>query len=170
MRRIAIIGLDCAAPRWVFEEYRPHLPHLERLMEQGSYAVLESCHPPITVPAWSCLTSGYDAGQLGVYGFRNRRDHSYENLEIALSTSIEKPRLWDVFSQHGGDCICLGVPQTYPMVRPPRGVMVTSFLTPDKNAAWVWPPRPGRRDRPRRRGRLPDRCAELSHVRQARAA
>jgi predicted AlkP superfamily phosphohydrolase/phosphomutase len=140
MRRIAIIGLDCAAPRWVFDEYRPHLPNLSRLIEQGSYAILQSCHPPITVPAWSCLTSGYDAGQLGLYGFRNRRDYSYDRLEIALSTSIDQPRLWDIFSQHGGHCICLGVPQTFPITRPPRGVMITSFLTPDKNSGWIWPP------------------------------
>src|SRR5688500_7374851 len=136
-RRIAIIGLDSAAPRWVFDEYRPSLPNLSRLMEQGSYGVLESCHPPITVPAWSCLLSGCDAGQLGVYGFRNRRDHGYDNLSIALSTSIDKPRLWDVFSQHGRSCICLGVPQTFPIMRPPRGVLVAGFLTPDKTVAWA---------------------------------
>ncbi len=139
-RRIAIIGLDCAAPRWVFDEYRPHLPHLSRLMAQGSYAVLQSCHPPITVPAWSCMLSGFDAGQLGVYGFRNRVDHSYENLSIALSTSITRPRLWDVFSEHGRSSICLGVPQTFPITRPARGVMVADFLTPDKSVAWTSPP------------------------------
>ena len=139
-RRIAVIGLDCAAAQLVFGEYRDHLPHLSRLMDSGSHAVLRSCHPPITVPAWSCLTSGYDAGQLGVYGFRNRRDYSYDGLSVAFSTSIERPRLWDVFDQAGRTSICLGVPQTFPIVRPPRGVMVSSFLTPDKNAAWVWPP------------------------------
>lgn len=139
-RRIAIIGLDCAAPRWVFDEYRPHLPNLSRLMEQGSYAILESCHPPITVPAWSCMLSGYDAGQLGVYGFRNRRDYGYDNLAIALSTSIDKPRLWDVFSAHGLSSLCLGVPQSFPINQPPRGVMASCFLTPDKQCDWVWPP------------------------------
>jgi predicted AlkP superfamily phosphohydrolase/phosphomutase len=140
MRRIAIIGLDCAAPRWVFHEYRPYLPNLSRLMEQGSYAVLKSCHPPITVPAWSCMTSGYDAGQLGVYGFRNRRDYGYDNLSIALSTSIERPRIWDVFSEQGLSSICLGVPQTFPILRPPRGVTTACFLTPDKTCQWVHPP------------------------------
>lgn len=139
-RRIAIIGLDCAAPRWVFEEYRPLLPNLSRLMDGGTYAVLESCHPPITVPAWSCMMSGCDAGQLGAYGFRNRVDHSYENLSIALSTSISRPRLWDIFSQHDLTSICLGVPQTFPITRPPCGVTIADFLTPDKSAAWVWPP------------------------------
>ncbi len=139
-RPVAVIGLDCAEASLVFGEYRGQLPHLNALMESGSYGVLRSCHPPITVPAWSCMTSGYDAGQLGIYGFRNRRDHSYENLSLAFSTAVKQPRLWDVFSDAGLDCICLGVPQTFPIERPPRGVMVSSFLTPDKQSTWVWPP------------------------------
>jgi predicted AlkP superfamily phosphohydrolase/phosphomutase len=124
----------------VFEEFRQWLPNLDRLMRQGSYAVLRSCHPPITVPAWSCLASGYDAGQLGVYGFRNRRDWSYDGLSLALSTSVELPRLWDHFSAAGWRSICLGVPGTFPIVRPPKGVVVGDFLTPDKSARWCWPP------------------------------
>jgi predicted AlkP superfamily phosphohydrolase/phosphomutase len=138
-RRIAVIGLDCAPASLVFDEYRSDLPNLSRLMEQGSYAILASCHPPITVPAWSCLTSGYDAGQLGVYGFRNRSDYSYDGLSIATSQAIEGPRLWDHFDRAGRRSICLGVPQTYPITRPPRGVMISSFLTPDKRSPWISP-------------------------------
>ena len=45
--------------------------------------LLRSVDPPITVPAWSCMVSGRDPGELGIYGFRNRRDHSYDGLGIA---------------------------------------------------------------------------------------
>lgn len=138
--RIAVIGLDCAAPRWVFDEMRSQLPHLSRLMEEGSFGPLTSCHPPITVPAWTCMTSGYDAGQLGIYGFRNRRDHSYEGLSLAFSDSVTRPRLWDHFHNAGLTSLCIGVPQTFPITRPPRGVMISSFLTPDKSVPWIWPP------------------------------
>jgi len=134
-----VIGLDCAEASLVFEEFRDELPHLRGLMESGSYGVLNSCHPPITVPAWACMTSGYDAGQLGVYGFRNRKDHSYENLSLALSSAIKKPRIWDHFSAAGRTSICLGVPQTFPILRPPKGVMISSFLTPDKELPWCVP-------------------------------
>ena len=34
-------------------------------------------HPPITVPAWSCMMASRTPGDLGVYGFRNRSDHTY---------------------------------------------------------------------------------------------
>lgn len=138
-RPIAVIGLDCAESSLVFEEFRDDLPNLRGLMESGSYGVLNSCHPPITVPAWACMTSGYDAGQLGVYGFRNRKDHGYENLSLALSSSIKKPRIWDHFSAAGRNSICLGVPQTFPILKPPKGVMISSFLTPDKESPWCIP-------------------------------
>ncbi len=138
-RRIAVLGLDCAAPRWVFESFREDLPNLRKLMEQGSYGPLLSCHPPITVPAWTCMTSGYDAGQLGIYGFRNRRDRSYDGLSLAFSNSVNRPRLWDHFDQAGLASLCIGVPQTFPITRPPRGVMISSFLTPDKTVPWISP-------------------------------
>ena len=67
-----VIGLDCAAPRLVFDRYRDAMPHVSALMESGSWGVLRSSEPPITVPAWTCMVSGRDAGELGLYGFRNR--------------------------------------------------------------------------------------------------
>lgn len=138
-RPVAVIGLDCAEASLVFDEFRDELPNLRGLMEEGSYGVLNSCHPPITVPAWACMTSGYDAGQLGYYGFRNRKDYGYENLSLALSTAVKKPRIWDRYSAAGLNSICLGVPQTFPILKPPKGVMISSFLTPDKDLPWVAP-------------------------------
>jgi predicted AlkP superfamily phosphohydrolase/phosphomutase len=70
--KVAVIGLDSAAPQLVFDQFRNNLPNLSRLMDEGVWGPLKSCHPPITVPAWSCMMSGYDPGQLGIYGLRNR--------------------------------------------------------------------------------------------------
>ncbi|MEK7282548.1 MAG: alkaline phosphatase family protein, partial [Acidobacteriota bacterium] len=81
--KVAVIGLDCAAPRLVFERFRDHLPNLKSLMEGGCYGPLLSTHPPITVPAWACMMRSQDPGQLGIYGFRNRKDHSYDGLSMA---------------------------------------------------------------------------------------
>ncbi|WOD42009.1 alkaline phosphatase family protein [Nodosilinea sp. E11] len=50
-----VIGLDCMAPGLVFDQGRPDLPNLSRLMAGGSYGRLESSIPAITVPAWSCM-------------------------------------------------------------------------------------------------------------------
>ena len=60
-QKLAIIGLDCAAPELVFETFRDELPVLSALMGRGVRARLRSIVPPITVPAWSCLASGAEA-------------------------------------------------------------------------------------------------------------
>ena len=49
---------------------------------------LRSVDPPITVPAWSCMMTGRDPGELGIYGFRNRADHGYDSLAVADSRSV----------------------------------------------------------------------------------
>jgi predicted AlkP superfamily phosphohydrolase/phosphomutase len=125
-----VIGLDCAAPQFVFDRWLPELPALRSLTERGTFGVLRSCDPPITVPAWSVMTSSRSPGALGFYGFRNRKDHSYDQLAFADSRAVRVPRVWDVLSQRERDVIVLGVPQTYPPSRV-NGVLVADFLTPD---------------------------------------
>ncbi len=107
-------------------------------MEEGRYGRLRSCEPPITVPAWSVMLTGKDPGELGIYGFRNRADYSYERMQIASSLAVKHPRVWDVLTQHGLSSVVVGVPQTYP-VRPLNGWMVSSFLTPPSARQWTYP-------------------------------
>jgi predicted AlkP superfamily phosphohydrolase/phosphomutase len=137
--RVMVIGLDCAAPQLVFDEWLGELPVLRGLVERGSHGILRSCDPPITVPAWSVMTSSRSPGALGFYGFRNRRDHSYDALVFADSRAVRVPRVWDLLSLKGRPVIVLGVPQTYPVSRV-NGVMVSCFLTPDTDTAqWTYP-------------------------------
>ncbi len=110
--RALVIGLDCAAPQLLFDRWLDELPTIRSLTERGAYGVLRSCDPPITVPAWACMTSSRSPGALGVYGFRNRRDHSYEALGFATSRSIRAPRVWDLLSTRGRSVIVIGVPPT----------------------------------------------------------
>lgn len=137
-----IIGLDCAEPSLVFEQWRADLPNLSRLMSQGSYGVLESCIPAITVPAWSCMMSGRDPGELGIYGFRNRTDRSYQHLTIADGRAVRVPRLWEYLGEAGWRVAVLGIPGTYPP-RPVHGAMVSCFLTPSTNSTYTYPPELG---------------------------
>jgi predicted AlkP superfamily phosphohydrolase/phosphomutase len=137
-RRALVIGLDCAAPQLVFDRWLDDLPNLKSLTERGSWGVLRSCDPPITVPAWSVMTSSRSPGSLGFYGFRNRKDHSYDALAFADSRSVRLPRVWDLLSTAGRHVVVLGVPQTYP-VSQVNGVMVSCFLTPDTNRQYTYP-------------------------------
>jgi predicted AlkP superfamily phosphohydrolase/phosphomutase len=64
-KRVLVIGLDCAAPQFVFDRWLPELPAIRSLTERGSFGVLRSCDPPITVPAWSVMTSSRSPGSVG---------------------------------------------------------------------------------------------------------
>ncbi|MBD0338331.1 MAG: alkaline phosphatase family protein [Thermoleophilia bacterium] len=137
-RRALVIGLDCAAPQLVFDRWLDELPNLRALTERGAWGVLRSCDPPITVPAWSVMTSSRNPGALGFYGFRNRKDRSYDAMGFADSRAVKVPRIWDLLTAQGRPSVVLGVPQTYP-VSQVDGVMISCFLTPDTNRQYTYP-------------------------------
>jgi predicted AlkP superfamily phosphohydrolase/phosphomutase len=133
-----IVGLDCVDPAIVFDDMRAELPVLSGLMDRGAWGRLESCDPPITVPAWTCMMSSKDPGRLGFYGFRNRADHSYDKMTFATSEKVHDDRLWDILSRAGRHSVVLGVPQTFP-VHPLNGEMVSCFLTPSIESTYTYP-------------------------------
>jgi predicted AlkP superfamily phosphohydrolase/phosphomutase len=126
--KICILGLDCAAPEILLE--RGDLPNIRGLMQRGAWGRLESVIPPITVPAWMCMSTSQDPGSLGVYGFRNRANNTYGGLSTADSTSIQTPAVWDYLANQGKKSIIVGVPPGYPP-RKINGIAVGCFLTPD---------------------------------------
>lgn len=137
-QRVLILGLDCASPQLVFEQFREELPTLHHLMKGGSWGILKSSIPCITVPAWASMTSSRDPGVLGIYGFRNRADSSYDALTTADARAVEEKRLWDYLGEAGKQSLVLNVPQTFP-VQPIKGHMVSCFLTPNTGAQFAYP-------------------------------
>jgi predicted AlkP superfamily phosphohydrolase/phosphomutase len=139
-RKVAVIGLDCADPRLMFGRWLDDLPNIRRLAESGMSGPLRSVDPPITVPAWSCMLSGRDPGELGIYGFRNRADHGYDSLFVADSRAVKADRVWDHLGRAGRHVVVVGVPQTSPPV-PVNGELVSCFLTGDpRREAYTHPP------------------------------
>ena len=128
MLKICILGLDCAAPEILFGDSRLH--NLRKLMGRGVWGRLESVIPPITVPAWMCMSTSQDPGSLGVYGFRNRTNYTYAGLGITNSASIKQPAMWDFLGEQEKRSIVVGVPPGYPPRRI-NGISVGCFLTPD---------------------------------------
>ncbi len=136
--QVLVIGLDCAGPQLVFDQWRDELPNLRHLMDHGVYGELTSCTPAITVPAWSSMLTSKDPGTLGIYGFRNRADYTYDKLSIATGAAVREPRVWDILGAAGKRVIVQGVPQTYP-VRPVNGCLVSCFLTPSVSNQYTYP-------------------------------
>ncbi len=123
---VLVIGLDCVPPALAFDRYRAIMPNLTALAERGTHGTLRSSAPPITVPAWTCMTTGRDPGELGIYGFRNRVEGSYA-LRVATARDVRHKRVFARASEAGHRVASLFVPLTSPPT-PVRGEMVSGFL------------------------------------------
>ncbi len=138
MKRVVILGLDCATPQLVFDKWREYLPSLSSIMDRGTYAKLRSTIPPITVPAWTAMMTSKDPGMLGFYGFRNREAYDYKSLYFANANFVKSKTVWNWLSRSRMASLVFGVPQTYPP-KPLNGVLVSSFLAPGKDVPFTWP-------------------------------
>jgi len=138
MKKVAILGLDCATPQLVFDEWKSDLKNLNSLMESGTYKKLRSTIPPITVPAWTAMMTSKDPGTLGFYGFRNREAYDYSSLYFANAKYVKDKTVWNYMSRSRKKSLVFGVPQTYPP-KPLNGMLVASFLTPSKEVQFTWP-------------------------------
>lgn len=138
MKKILLIGLDCAAPDLLFNRFIDKLPNFQRMMQWGIYGKLESSDPPITIPAWTVMASSRSPGSLGLYGFRHRRENSYKDIWIASSRRVRVKRIWDYVAEAGGKSCLIGVPPSYPPY-PIEGWMIGGFITPDTNRNYTYP-------------------------------
>lgn len=139
-RRVLVLGLDGASPSLVFERTRHELPNLHALLEHGMWGPLRSTDPPITIPAWTSMTTGKDPGELGLYGFRNRRDHGYGEMTVATAVDVHQPRVWDYLESHGKTSVLVGIPQTYPP-QPHVGITIPGFPGFDGTKMTAYPPK-----------------------------
>ncbi|MGO9566643.1 MAG: adenylyl-sulfate kinase [Desulfomonilaceae bacterium] len=137
-RKVAVIGLDCVPPSLIFEEWGSDLPTLRALMEHGAWGSLQSTDPPITIPAWTTMTTGKDPGELGLYGFRNRQGNDYREMVTVNSSHVGVPRVWSYLEDAGKTSILLGIPQTYPP-QPHKGITVSGFPVPDCCTEFTYP-------------------------------
>jgi predicted AlkP superfamily phosphohydrolase/phosphomutase len=137
--RVAIIGLDCGAPQLLFHDLADEVPNLKKIFADGMFGDLESITPPITVPAWACAMTGRTPGELGIYGFRNRKDTSYDGLQVATSLSVKEQAVWDVLGRHGKRSLLIGVPPGFPPPKEFPGWRVACFLTPPSADRYAYP-------------------------------
>lgn len=136
-RRVLLVGLDCAPPALVFDRYLADMPNLAGLMARGCHGPLRSTTPPITIPAWTSMLSGYDPGALGLYGFTRQLPDSYQTA-LASGDDVRVPRVWERLRSAGKRVASLFVPPSFP-VRAHADVVVSCFMTPDAEATHTHP-------------------------------
>jgi predicted AlkP superfamily phosphohydrolase/phosphomutase len=135
--KVLIIGLD-SMPADLFDNL-DDLPNIRKMVKDGFHSILESCHPPITIPAWMVMMTGKSPGELGIYGFRHRKGSSYKEGWIATSQSVHQKRVWDYLAERGLRSCLVGVPPSYPPYQL-NGNLVSCFITPSIKNEFTYPP------------------------------
>lgn len=127
--RLLIIGLDGAT----FDLIRPwaaagKLPHIARLMEQGSSAPLRSVPNQNSAPAWSSYATGKNPGKHGIYYFDERIEGGYQTRY--LNGSFRQGDSWWMLASRAGKGVgVVNVPMSYP-AEPVNGVMLAGLDAP----------------------------------------
>jgi predicted AlkP superfamily phosphohydrolase/phosphomutase len=102
--RALVIVLEGATSELLLEDER--LVNVRRLMEWGSYGVLDGTFSSDIVPVWLSMATGREPAE-----------------------ALAVPTIWDELGQVGKRSILVGLPPAYPP-RPLNGVAVGSNLTP----------------------------------------
>ena len=137
--KIAIIGLDSVPPQMMFEKLLDKLPNIKKMYDAGMHGVLETCDPPITVPAWMVMLTGKNPGKLGIYGFRHRKGNAYNDGYIVNSTTVKEETLWQILGKNGKKSIVLGIPPSYPPRATENTEVVSCFITPGQDKEFTSP-------------------------------
>jgi predicted AlkP superfamily phosphohydrolase/phosphomutase len=119
------------------------LPALERVVEEGCRATLESVVPPVTCPAWKCYSTGKNPGDLGVFWWA-MWDRDGGRIVTPNHHSFRSADLWDYLGDAGYRSAVLNMPTTYPP-KPLEGIMVSGFGAPldrnfDYDRMYTYPP------------------------------
>ncbi len=114
------------------------MPNVSELVNAGVRAPLRTTDPPISLPAWAVMFTGYDPGSLGFYGFRHRLNYSYAQTYMPRSTLLNVPSLWTLLSERGLRVGVIGMPPGFP---PPKvnGFYISDFLTPPEASETTHP-------------------------------
>ena len=138
-QRLLVIGLDAAT----FTLIRPwaqagRLPHLARLMAEGSHGALASVPNLNSIPAWATFQTGVNPGKHGLYWFYERRPDSYA-FRFLSGADLRLPRFWELASAEGRRVAAINVPMTYP-ARPVNGLWIAGLDAPaEESPGFTYP-------------------------------
>ena len=140
MNRILVIGLDGATFRVIdplMQEGR--LPTIQRLVREGTRAVLESTPFPHSAPAWASCLTGVNPGKHGVFGFGVRDEENNYRFQLTNSTCIRVKTLPLLLTEYGKFSGWVNEPLSYPPYRI-HGFMIAGLLTPLVAGNYTFPP------------------------------
>ncbi len=120
---------------------RGDLPNFQRLVQQGSEAVLESKYPPLTPPAWVSLSTGLKPARHGIYDYweyEEQRERGTPRKAHVQTQRKAGKAIWNILSDYGKQVLVINVPVTYPP-ETVNGIMVSGYLTPGSDVDFTFP-------------------------------
>ncbi|OGO34835.1 MAG: hypothetical protein A2Z16_12320 [Chloroflexi bacterium RBG_16_54_18] len=121
--KMFVLGLDGGSLNfvqpWIEGGY---LPNFKTLMELGCSGDLESCLPPVTMPAWRVYSTGKYPGKLGVF-WHQQLDMKNRTVITPNASMIHSADYWDYLNRAGFRTGIFGMPDLYPP-RPVDGFVV----------------------------------------------
>lgn len=120
----------------------PRLPHLRRLLRDGTHAPLATLTPCLSPLLWTSVATGKTADRHGILNFLEP-DPERQDLRLAASTSRQTKALWNLAHQAGLTTLVVGWYASHP-AEPIRGVVISNLLSEGQPAAadapWPLPP------------------------------
>lgn len=128
--KILIVGFDGAT--WdLINKFE--LPNFKKLVENGVVATMKSTYPPVTIPAWPCMFSGYNPGKIGAVDFYRREQNN--SFKLVSSRTWKGKLIWDRLKNL--KFLVLNIPFTYPPYRINGDIISIDFSPLNK---YTYPP------------------------------
>ncbi len=124
MKKVFVFGIDGAMPEKIFEEWLEELPNIKKLMKQGCYAKLNSTIPPLSVTAWTSMTTGKRPAEHGIFEYLYRDNNLPGKMNLTSSFNVKEKRIWEILSEKNKKAITCFVPLTWP-VKPFEGIIIS---------------------------------------------
>lgn len=131
-----LIGIDGASYEMIAQLAADgSLPHMQRLIQEGTFRRMTSSLPEVSPVAWSSIITGMNPAEHGVFGFTDLAPASYRTTFASSYTRVGVP-FWARSSSD--PAIVINMPFTYP-AQPLNGVLVAGFVALDLAKA-TYPP------------------------------
>ena len=139
MSKVIIFGIDGGSLKLI-EQWKDELPNFKKIMENGVFGELESTIPPLTCPAWPCMFTGKNPGEIGMYDFSGLQFGNQYGSRIYSSSDYHSSSLWKRLNDYDKDVGLLNVAMTFPPHK------ISSFMVcgigspPASEANYTYPP------------------------------
>lgn len=134
--KVIIVGIDGATFNLLNPWMRAgFLPYFAKIVAKGVAVPLISTIPPMTVPAWTSLSTGQNPGKHGAFDFYYREGYQKKVID---SQAVKSKHLWQILSEAGKKVIVINPPVSYPPHKV-NGFFIAGMLTPSYESDYTYP-------------------------------